>query len=144
MGGFLILTNNACNFSGAVPELRAAASVQFEFKGTPSPTAACGPPKFNVAKWTACGRNNVSQTVNVLDWIDQGAVSPSEWRKVGRSQWMEGDANLESIRGRAQPILQHSHLRMSRTPHHPPGQRAHGQAAGQCWTAALRRRRLEP
>jgi hypothetical protein len=82
MGGFFILTNGACNFSGAVPEIRTGASLQFEFRGTPSPTAACGPPSFNLGKWTACGRNNVSRTVGVLDWIDGGAVSATEWRKV--------------------------------------------------------------
>ena len=82
MSGYLILQNTVCNSSGPVPELRTGGALQFEFRGTPSTNASCGPPRFNVGKWTSCGRNNVSKTVDIPSYIDQGAISATEWRKV--------------------------------------------------------------
>ena len=82
MGGYLVLQNSDCQSSGPVPELRTTNYIQFEFRGTPSTNASCGPPRFNVGKWTSCGRNNVSKTVDIPSYIDQGAISATEWRKV--------------------------------------------------------------
>jgi hypothetical protein len=82
MDGYFALFNGVSNL-GAVPEIRTGASIQFEFRGTPSPTAGCAPPAFSLRRTVStCIKQNVSRALGVADWIDGGAISATEWRKV--------------------------------------------------------------